>query len=193
MKTCKHEGCTKEVNAIGLCFTHYMQARRAGLTNVGNRARGTTEERFWRFVDKKTDAECWNWTGNLVAGYGRISIGAKKDGATGSHRFSWELHNKQSIPSGMVVMHSCDNPLCVNPNHLSVGTYKDNTQDMIAKGRKVVVAPVGDKNGKSILTEDIVRAIRASSLAHAELGRQFNVSPNCIRGVRIGRTWSHVK
>lgn len=192
MKTCKHEGCNKEVNAIGLCFTHYQQARRAGLTNVGTRARGTVEERFWRFVDKKTDIECWNWTGNLVAGYGRISLGARKDGATGSHRFSWELHNRQSIPNGMVVMHSCDNPLCVNPNHLSVGTYKDNTQDMIAKGRKVVVAPVGDKNGKALINEEVVKEIRASNLSHAELGRQFNVSPNCIRGVRIGRTWNHI-
>ena len=89
-------------------------------------------------------------------------------------------------------MHKCDNPCCVNPNHLTIGTPKENTQDMIAKGRKRVVSPKGEGNGKSLLDEEKVRFIRSSTLNHAELGRQLGVSPNCIRGVRIGRTWSHI-
>lgn len=189
---CSVDNCTDKYYAKGFCSKHYQIFKRHNNV-IGIKTHASLEERFWRFVDKKTDGECWNWTGNLVAGYGRISLGARKDGAIGSHRFSWELHNKQSIPSGMVVMHSCDNPLCVNPNHLSVGTYKDNTQDMIAKGRKVTVAPLGTENGKALINEEVVKEIRASNLSHAELGRQFNVSPNCIRGVRIGRTWNHVK
>ncbi len=92
----------------------------------------------------------------------------------------------------MHIMHLCDNPICVNPKHLRLGTAKDNTQDMIQKGRKRTVAPKGDLNGKAILDEEKVRLIRESKLNHAELGRQLGVSPNCIRGVRIGRTWSHI-
>ena len=188
---CSVDNCSDKYYAKGFCSNHYQLFKRHGNV-VGIKTHASIEKRFWRFVDKKSESECWNWLGSLRAGYGRISLGAKKDGSTSSHRFSWELHNKQSIPNGMVVMHSCDNPKCVNPNHLNIGTHKDNTQDMIAKGRKIVVAPVGDENGKAIINEEIVKAIRESNLSHAALGRQFNVSPNCIRGVRTGRTWSHI-
>ena len=188
---CLVDNCSNKYYAKGYGGKHYQTIKKYGNT-IGIKSQAPIEERFWRFVDKKESNECWNWTSNLCAGYGRISLGAKKDGATGSHRFSWELHNKQSIPSGMVVMHSCDNPLCVNPSHLNVGTYKDNTQDMITKGRKVTVAPLGTENGKAIINEEIVKAIRASNLSHVDLGKQFNVSVGCVRGVRSGRTWSHV-
>ena len=82
-------------------------------------------------VDDVTD--CWLWQGgknNL--GYGMIRDENKM---RTSHRVSYEEHNNTSIPKGLCVMHSCDNPCCVNPNHLSVGTRKDNTQDMISKCR----------------------------------------------------------
>ena len=188
---CSVDNCNSKYYAKGFCSKHYQLFKRHNNLE-GIKPHASVEERFWRFVDKKANNECWNWTGNICAGYGRISLGAKKDGAIGSHRFSWELHNKQSISDGMVVMHSCDNPKCVNPNHLSIGSHKDNTQDMIAKGRKVVVAPLGNENGKAIINAEIVKAIRESNLSNAALGRQFNVSPNCIRGVRTGRTWSHI-
>ncbi len=89
-------------------------------------------------------------------------------------------------------MHKCDNPCCVNPKHLTIGTPKENCHDMIAKGRKRTVAPKGEGNGKSLLDKEKVRYIRESKLNHAALGRELGVSPNCIRGVRIGRTWSHI-
>jgi hypothetical protein len=89
-------------------------------------------------------------------------------------------------------MHSCDNPACVNPAHLTSGTHKANTADMIAKGRHARQAPAGQDNGKSILTEETVRMIRASPQTNAELSRELGVSPNTIRGVRTGRTWAHV-
>jgi hypothetical protein len=74
-----------------------------------------------------------------------------------------------------------------------IGTPKENTQDMIAKGRKKVVTSSGDKNGKSILNEEKVKFIRASDLSHAKLAKQLEVSASCVRGVRVGRTWSHIK
>jgi hypothetical protein len=93
----------------------------------------------------------------------------------------------------MVVMHACDNRACVNPDHLSVGSYKDNMADMDAKGRRVIVAPTGEGNGKSILTEQDVLYIRSSpDKSNAQLGREIGVGPNCIRSVRIGRTWRHI-
>ena len=109
----------------------------------------------------------------------------------GAHRYSYVLAHG-NIPPRKIVMHTCDNPRCVNPKHLVLGTPKDNTRDMIQKGRKRTVAPKGNENGKAKLTPAIVREIRASKENHAALGRRLGFSANAIRGVRIGRTWSHV-
>lgn len=187
---CTVENCDKSLYAHGLCHMHYQRNRKYGSPLGGIKNHASPEERFWRFVEK-TDG-CWKWLGNKSNGYGRFSSGSKSEGYFLSHRFSWELHNQQPIPNGMFVMHLCDNPECTNPDHLRLGTPKENTQDMIKKGRKRTVAPNGVNNGKSKLTEDQARFILASNLPHAVLARILNVSPNCVRGVRIGRTWSHV-
>lgn len=151
------------------------------------------EIRFWRFVDKKTKQECWNWLGQKIRGYGRISVGKRGQSSLGAHRYSWQIFNKQEIPKGFHVMHKCDNPSCVNPLHLVVGTAKNNYDDMVKKGRRVVVAPVGKNNGKSVINENVVKEIRASNLSHAALARKHNVSVGCIRGVRSKRTWKHIE
>ena len=195
MKCCVDD-CNNDVRVknLNLCYKHYVRFKTHGSVNFKKCARGTLEERFWNFVDKQSNEDCWEWKGQiLLNGYGRISLGSKKDGGGLAHRVSWKLHNKKDIPDGMFVMHKCDNPSCVNPNHLLIGTPKDNTQDMIAKGRKNVVSPKGEGNGKSLLDAEKVRLIRSSTLNHAALGRQLGVSPNCIRGVRTGRTWSHIE
>lgn len=91
-------------------------------------------------------------------------------------------------------MHSCDNPSCVNPDHLSLGTHKDNVADMIAKGRRGDPKVVGVDHPKAVLNEHKVRYIRANpSKSHAQLARELGVGANTVRGVRTGRTWSHVK
>jgi len=191
---CIYPDCKKEVAAWGYCQLHYKRTRKHGSPHPKKNDHAPLNERFWRFVDKKSDDECWNWTGNkLPSGYGQISIGAKKEMSKGAHRVSWELANNSDIPKNMYVMHKCDNPSCVNPNHLTIGTAKENTQDMIRKGRKKTVAPLGTENGKSLLDAEKVLLIRSSNLNHAALGRQLGVSPNCVRGVRIGRTWAHIK
>lgn len=88
-------------------------------------------ENFLKYVSKEKNG-CWNWTSNLDSrGYGQIRRQRKTFHA---HRFSWQLH-KSEIPDGLCVLHRCDNPRCVNPEHLWLGTLSDNTQDMIAKGR----------------------------------------------------------
>lgn len=95
-----------------------------------------TINRFWSKVEKGDPDECWNWTGTLNNGYGDFWAGNKRIGA---HRYSWMLHNEE-IPKnnsyhGLCVMHMCDNPACVNPAHLKLGTHQENMSDRTVKGR----------------------------------------------------------
>lgn len=87
-------------------------------------------EEFWKRVDK-TDY-CWNWVGSKRRGYGRFMF---RDKIIGTHRISYIIH-KGEIPKGMLICHKCDNPSCVNPDHLFLGTHKDNAHDCVIKGRK---------------------------------------------------------
>lgn len=191
MEYCKHDGCTKEIRAFGYCNKHYLRLKKYGSPSGGKRNHGSLERRFWAKVQKSDG--CWEWLGGKRPnGYGQISEGGKGGRSLSAHRTSYELHHGP-IPEGMVVMHACDNRACVNPDHLSVGSYRDNMADMDAKGRRVIVAPTGEGNGKSILTEQDVLYIRSSpDKSNAQLGREIGVGPNCIRSVRIGRTWRHI-
>lgn len=102
----------------------------------------TLAERFFSKV-LPIETGCWEWTGartgkrNGRARYGTIKVNGR---LVAAHRLSWEIHNQQSIPDGMVVCHSCDNPGCVNPGHLWLGTLSDNAIDAIEKGRVIPVA-----------------------------------------------------
>ena len=191
MVQCSVDGCGKPFIARGLCGAHYMERRRMDPTFSIIRPRGTLEQRFFAKIEKTPG--CWNWVGNKRSnGYGSIQKGGKGSPTISAHRYSYEIH-KGPIPDGMFVMHSCDNPSCVNPDHLSIGTPAENTQDMIRKGRKRTVAPLGADNGKAKLNEDLVRYIRQNDgRSHASLARELGLSPNCIRGVRTRRTWSHI-
>src|SRR3990167_5547725 len=93
---------------------------------------GSLEFRFWKKVEKTSN--CWRWTGGKNnMGYGRIRKGFQASHLL-AHRVSWDIHNG-SIPSGMLVLHKCDNPECTNPKHLFLGTFSDNSRDMYLKGR----------------------------------------------------------
>lgn len=90
------------------------------------------DQRFWNKVNKQTIDGCWEWIGcKDRLGYGRLMYWGT---LTLAHRFSWELHNKK-IPKGLNVLHKCDNRKCVNPEHLWLGTHRDNMEDMVKKGR----------------------------------------------------------
>lgn len=194
MSKCSVDGCSRPVDARGLCGTHYMRLRRAGLLPVGTRARAPVEARFWRHVEVAEG--CWRWTGHSgdPRGYGRIGAGGKNGGHILAHRLSYQIH-KGPIPDGMVVMHECDNPSCVNPAHLKAGTASENIRDSFAKGRKVCVPPLhrGEKQHLAKLDASKVRIIRASTKTHAELAREFGVSDTSIARVRSRATWWHIE
>jgi hypothetical protein len=90
-----------------------------------------TLKRFWDKVEILGKDDCWEWKASLRAGYGTIRINGIQES---SHRVSWKIHHG-NIPKGIFVCHSCDNKLCVNPNHLWLGTYLDNIRDMVNKKR----------------------------------------------------------
>lgn len=122
---------------------------------------------------------CWLWAGaSGGGGYGHIRVGGKVRGA---HRVSYELY-LGAIPKGMHVMHRCDNPLCVNPEHLQLGTHQDNMADMYTKGRRK--AATGLRNGAAKLTPEAKQAILASPLPSEKLGPMHGVSGSLVRKIR---------
>lgn len=194
MPRCSFENCDRKYYARGWCEMHWRRVRKHGSPDGGPRNHAPPMERFWRGVvrDHRQPELCWNYVAGPNRGiYGRFQVGGKGSPAVLAHRYSYE-QAIGPIPPGKIIMHICDNPRCVNPLHLRVGTYKQNTADMIAKGRKSRISPRGEASGKAVLTEDGVRAIRMSSEQSATLARRLGVSPNTVRSVRTGRTWSHV-
>lgn len=144
--------------------------------------------RFWSKVDKTT--ECWNWTGGKhKAGYGKIKIKRK---TLLSHRVSWFL-KKGSIDNNLHVCHKCDNPSCVNPKHLFLGTDLDNINDMLRKGRDSMR---GSKNNKAVLKEKDVIEIRSKysdrRVKLKQIASMYNVSLSAISSVLLNKTWSHL-
>lgn len=151
-----------------------------------------TKERLLSMASHQGD--CLIWQASLRAGrYG----GIKHNGKTlGAHRVSYELHHGP-IPAGAVVMHRCDNPLCVRPEHLRLGTQAENVKDMFAKGRANKAR--GEASGRAKLTADQVQEIRVryeprkyGKGAHA-LAREFGVSKPVIFAIIKRETWKHVE
>lgn len=148
-------------------------------------------ERFWRNVDA-TGSGCWEWrAGTFTNGYGQFRVGAQKVKA---HRFAY-LDRKGSIPDGLIVMHSCDNRLCCNPEHLSVGTHGDNAADRDAKGRGRTNPPPGrpgelNPSAKADRTTvAVVRALRENGRTLKSIGEQFGLSQSQVRNIVTGRCW----
>lgn len=143
------------------------------------------------FLSKVEPADkngCWLWAGGLFKGsYGHFYIDRQTYLA---HRVAWRYFRGDQ-PHGLFVCHHCDNPRCVNPEHLFLGTPRDNSQDMVAKGR----ACVGTRKPQHRLTEDIVTVARQAYRGGAEgtaLARRYGVSLWVMYRALAGRTWRHV-
>ena len=165
-------------------------------------------ERFQEKVEISKDNEwngtpCWDWTGaREPKGYGKIRSGGRKGKLLTAHRVSWELYRGE-IPEGegyhgTCVLHRCDRPCCVNPDHLFLGTVEDNNADMKAKRRGKGKFHKGSRNGSAVLTESADRLVKQFLRRHNRnacefLGRWLGVSRKTISNIKTGRRWSHIE
>lgn len=147
----------------------------------------TFEERLLTKVKKSSEGGCWKWIGSKDRkGYGRIWNGARTCFA---HRASFELFCGP-IPDGMHVCHRCDNPCCVNPKHLFLGTQADNMADRDAKGRQACQR--GASNNRAKLTDSDVLAIRESKEKQRLIAQRFGVSQQIVSCIRTNKRWVHL-
>jgi hypothetical protein len=178
--------------------------------------------RFWAKVNKdgpihEEHGQCWNWLGGLTFGYGNFcALGEGR-----AHRVSYIIHNGK-IPKGLFVLHKCDNPSCVNPKHLFLGTQKDNVADCVTKGRfatgerspsrvNIASRPRGENHcfrrnpekhakGEGVtgakLTEEQVKYLRTLPIKWGDvsrLAREYGISQGQMWKVLHGTKWKHVK
>lgn len=141
---------------------------------------------FWKRVNKR--GKCWLWTGPLNAkGYGQFKATVAGLDYWSAHRISWAIH-KGEIPEDMHVLHNCDNPWCVNPDHLRLGTNQENVDDKKRNGRQLC----GERMNTSKLTPAEVQEIRLSSESNAELGRRYGINPDNVKKIKNGTNWKHL-
>jgi hypothetical protein len=159
------------------------------------RVRQTLAERFWSKVDRRGPDDCWEWLGSRDKGYGKIGSGGRRGRPLQASRVSWEIHFGP-IPDGLWVLHRCDNPPCVNPEHLFLGTRTDNIRDMHRKKRWAPNPVRGEDNCLAKLSGNQVREIRDSYQGRygekAALARRFGVSKNAIGNIIARKTWAHL-
>lgn len=156
-----------------------------------NGKQDTVYERFWRKVI--VTETCWLWkNAKNNKGYGRLSDGVS---VQCSHRIAWAMF-RGSIPANIMVLHGCDTPLCVNPNHLFLGTQLDNVRDMMNKGRSNFwPGHHGERHVRAKLTDaaarEIVEQIAAGIATRKELAVRWGVSYATVCHLLQGRSWHH--
>lgn len=195
MQLCGIKGCDLPVKALGLCNKHWHRNRKYGSPLALKSHSGTMKglsarERF--DLQMKVTEGCWIWAAGMDKdGYGRFR--GEYDGRMylTAHRYSWALHNRQQIPDGMLVCHKCDNPRCVNPDHLFLGTNTDNMRDKIAKNRHN--APRGALAPTAILTEEQARAILADPRPYAQIAADYGVAAPTIGSIKSRKSWAHIE
>lgn len=152
--------------------------------------RKTSVARFWEKVDK--NKYCWEWRGHISKEnrYGKIRVDGRKIAA---HRFSYMLHFGE-IPNGIYVCHKCDNPKCVRPDHLFLGTPLDNRLDMIKKNRARY--SYGENHGMSKITDQDVFEIRSKyrprKYSMRKLAKEYGISQPAIRDIINREHWKHI-
>ena len=152
---------------------------------LGQKKGTPIKDRFLSHVKK--GKSCWLWTASQRSGYGVFAVNHGNNKK--AHRVSYLLFVGK-IPAGKFVCHKCDNPLCVNPAHLWLGSHLENMRDMYSKKRNI--PKKGEANGRSKLTERQVKMIRNSPERLLPLSRRFGVSMTVISQIKRKKLWPHV-
>lgn len=193
MKACTIAGCEKKQFASKLCSKHWERVRKYGSPHITLRVIDTD-------IDRHATARAILARGSVQVGdcieyttcrddkgYGKVMIDRKRAGA---HRVSYEVNNGR-IPDGQMVRHTCDNPPCINPAHLVLGTNDQNMADMVERGRSLV----GQKQPNAKLTDDqaleIIARLREGEMQSA-LAREFGVSHTTIYSIAANKGWKHL-
>lgn len=184
---------SKIAKALGIQL-HIVKSRRAssGIPAVTRTWPETVplRERFWGHVVPEPNSGCWLWDGATNKyGYGVVKRGGSRGTMPATHASL--MLSGRPVPAGLFACHHCDNPPCVNPDHLFVGTHQDNTRDMMAKGRSCR----GERNGSAKLTAEIVGSIRAEAAAgkrgvQARIAERLGLSNQHISEIVRGLVWA---
>lgn len=200
-KGCSVAGCDLPHDAKGMCKKHYLRWRRTGSTERTRPVYSDQRTLRSQLTDKlmgsirKLDNGCWVCDCAALSSsskYPRITLDRGKFGYAREsvHRLSYE-HHKGEIPDGMLVCHTCDNRLCCNPEHLFLGTHKDNAQDASNKDRTLF----GEKAKSAKLTEaKVIEIYDRHDAGHSErkIGKEFGVSNTAVRHIITGRNWTRL-
>ncbi len=191
---CCIKGCDKDVEHLGLCINHWRRNRLYGsplaLKSHSGQFRGMpAPERFARQF-RRTDSGCWNW----IAAGDKDGYGSFRGVVGGipflkAHRYSYALHNGL-FDLSLMVCHKCDNPKCVNPEHLYLGTGKENQQDKWRKGRGRV--PFGEKAKNALLTEAQAKAILSDPRTYSEIASEYNIAASTVGSLKQRISWKHL-
>jgi hypothetical protein len=150
-------------------------------------------ERFEKKFIPVTDSGCWLWLASCNRrGYGQFMMTTPSVRPQLAHRVSWRLYRGE-IPDGKHVLHKCDTPSCVNPDHLFIGTDFENVHDMIRKGRMVIgKRRKGSSHPMSKLTEDQALSIHRDVRKQREIADFYGISLDTVKAIHQGRLWSHL-
>jgi len=141
-------------------------------------------------VEKKSSDECWIWTGaKTSAGYGAFSINGK---VIGAHRAAWIIEHG-SIPVGVCVCHKCDNPICVNPSHLFLGTIAENNADREKKNRTLCCEDNPQSKLSNKQAREILQLYATGGITKTSLAKRYSVSISAISLLVKRKTWKHVR
>lgn len=164
-----------------------------------NRRSRPISDRFWEKVEKSDG--CWLWTAHVNnMGYGEFHLKSENSTVEYAHRVSWVLHHGD-IPADLEILHHCDTPHCVRPDHLFIGTQQDNMRDMVSKGRQGDTGSTGEDHGMAKLTEDDVKEIRRRYIGgvnqfnpsnRRELAKEFGSAPAHVWQIYARKVWTHI-
>lgn len=193
-RICTAEGCKRKHYGLGYCSFHHKRHVFGRPFDMPARkySQGTTlAERFWSLVDKSAGqgpyGECWEWKGSRQrAGYGQIKV---EKTSWGAHVLSFFL--SRGYKAKETVRHSCDNPPCVNPDHLLEGSTADNMRDKVERRRHAY----GEKHGAAQISEiqaSKIKRLLKTRVNSRVVANQMQVSVHIVRNIRKGKTWRHV-